>query len=440
MPSKFADIYQTLQDACRTCRFRRPWDFLECRDDCRRVVNAEAVTSSLLEKFNVDQLVAAKVLVGAADGAQRLNPKLSADGGWLVFLRDVNGECFDVVCARGCLSGQVPIFSMLEDGAMRDAAAASANTICLASSVLDLILLRSLGIPASLATGLSRLTFRGLAKLIRVMDGGPLSYGELDSFGMKILPEYDCHDELDPDGACLGEPLHIFPTFDLILIAGSLHQRNREVPTNVPRICRFLTDAARYLRCDWLDFFVWRPSVDELAELDFRLQRRESRLICNFVLAERQCDLLADYVDPNGPATPSPASKLSAAWSKYCECLKVGSHNGDDARRLREAENSYRQAIDDFIIQPQLTEALRSTKPAIRSLGVQLAHVAQQLHEMMPKVSMQMSREVANWESVAAQAEQKYPAHKMVTELSHLMVKLVRELRRERGSGWGRDT
>lgn len=444
MPSKFGDIYQALHDACLPGRFRRPWNFMKYPDDCRRMVDAAAVTSALLQKFKVERLIAAKVLVDTPDGARQLNPKVTADGGRMVFLRDVHGDCFDVVCARGCLSDEVPIFSMLEDCAMRDAVAASCDTVYLASSLKDLILLRSVGVSASLATDLNRLTPRGLSNLVQVMDAGPLAFGELREFSARIITEYDrqkSKERYDPT-SCLQESTIASPRFSLILIAGSLHEQNCALPAMVPQICRFLTDAARYLGCDWFDFHVWRPSAEQMIELDFRIQQQTGRLIRNFVLAERSYASLEDYVDPNGPATPSPASKYYTAMSNYFTCLKNGNHlvNREDARVLHEAENAYHEAADNLIIQPLVEEAMRASRPAVRSLGIQLAQVARQLQEMMPRVGRQMIRDLENWEVDVDPSKPKRPPHKTLMELTNLSIKLVREMRRERGSGWGRDT
>jgi hypothetical protein len=79
-----------------------------------------------------------------------------ADGAEFIVLRDPRGRAFDVLTSTGCLRHKGPaVYAMFDDGHFQ-AAIRRTKTCFLVFSFSDLIALRSLGLAASLATGLDR--------------------------------------------------------------------------------------------------------------------------------------------------------------------------------------------------------------------------------------------------------------------------------------------
>jgi hypothetical protein len=109
----------------------------------------------LAGKFSPDQLIQAGI---AKRHPLELLPSdaLKCPGSPLVFLRpEPNEEPVEVLTSSGALSGcRLPLIASLSERRTLDALDTHLGDLLLASSIEDMVVLRTLGLPASLACGL----------------------------------------------------------------------------------------------------------------------------------------------------------------------------------------------------------------------------------------------------------------------------------------------
>src|SRR5262249_4928036 len=108
----------------------------------------------------------AGLLERSPEGLSRLAPPLcDPDGAVLALRRHPGGAVFDLLTSRGCLaSRRLPIFVSWDDR-FTFARFLKSRVLFAAGDIRDVALLRTLGLPATLSTGLERATLQDVRAL-----------------------------------------------------------------------------------------------------------------------------------------------------------------------------------------------------------------------------------------------------------------------------------
>src|SRR5437868_5721297 len=167
-------IYQMLFVSCPAYRLARPWNAIEADANVRACPeDARAMVDQLANHFHPDDLIKARVCERAGlgtpnEGGLVPTPPLSAPGAPLIFLREARNQMpFEVLTAAGGLSGwHLPLISAVEDHVTikamemretietRTGLGAGDPYILVACTIVDVVLLRVLCMPATLASGM----------------------------------------------------------------------------------------------------------------------------------------------------------------------------------------------------------------------------------------------------------------------------------------------
>jgi hypothetical protein len=150
---------QRIVDQTIATRLPEPWDFLN-PDPSIRLLGSEpsSLVAALLGEFPPDDLVNAEILLRDSGGAHRLTPIIEANVPFKILRRKNDGPPCDLEHERGRLtSGDPAAFRCLDDHVTRERCT-NQKWVLATFSNADLAVLTLLGLPATPAWGLSRVT------------------------------------------------------------------------------------------------------------------------------------------------------------------------------------------------------------------------------------------------------------------------------------------
>jgi hypothetical protein len=403
-PSRGA-VYERLLEFCPPYRFASPWDFLTPDADCRGPVHDPAAAlSDLQARFNAAALEGAGVLERLPSGQVRLVPALCTPVGAVVALRRGLGEPpFALLTARGCLPrGTLPALAALED-AWTAARLAEAGALCATSRIWDVVLLRALGFPATLATGLHRASLPQLQALDE-------AFAEQEPFGGASLsppppPTGEAGDERPGESADPGDRAATAggdapqaatpPRPRLALVGWTPGSVRAEVPPPLRCAAAALVGVRQHLALPLAGVSVWLPSPKDLDSLRFQLRFRDASLISDML--RQSMDVLDAFEGVAAPQegrrtrTAAPAD-LGAAQIELLARLADARGQGRTSDRVPAARRTYEDLIECQLIAPLQTWALTHDDPVIRNMGYDLATVCRELHRMGPQLHELLAR------------------------------------------------
>jgi hypothetical protein len=242
-------------------------------------------------------------------------------------------------------------------------------------------LLRALGFPATLATGLGRLTPDQLRELDAWFDVQDFEPGPPGPAG----PTEGEAEQATAGGPCQegqgGIPL------TLALLGWSPRSLAAQPPQPLSHAVEYLTAARTYLGLRFTGVMAWQLSPGDLANLRFRLAHQDRGLIKQFL--QERADSLVDFerLAGAGPAAPGqgpPQGGYVAARAELLAALADDRTAGGQGHRVRRARGAYEEMVQRDLIAPLREWALESTDPVIRNAGTQLADVSGLLHQLGP--------------------------------------------------------
>jgi hypothetical protein len=343
-------IYQELYALSIPFELPAPWDALPPDDGVRAVPeDFTELLRRLLATFEVYELQDAGVAVTTADGTFAPTAALCTAGEPLVFLRpDPNTMPTAVLTATGCLAAaQLPLLLSCEDGPTVQAILAS-DMLLVTSSLLDLIALRQLGLPATLATGLDRLEDHQIAEVC-----GQLGW-TLPSASRAAL------ERLRAEAAGPSEPARAARRdreLPLCLVMGSPAKFSLDKPSGMEAIIAHFRDLKNYLRIMDMSVSDWTPRQAVLDQLRFQLKSYPAGIDPARLVDEIQASWLDSLHDPLPEPKPRPVPSSFIAGAR---AYRIAVHNA--ARGLctpaefRQAQEDYSRVLDERLILPLLEE------------------------------------------------------------------------------------
>ena len=164
------EIYEHLLECCHRPTLGSRWSFITIDPDSGILtVEPPTILISLRNAFSLDELIEAKVAVNTEEDV-KLNPVLITSDKLLVVLRDSEGQPFDVVTSSGTLHEHIPLFAVARDRMILGLYQSKRRRVFAVSTIEEMILYRSLQLPATLMDGLERLTGRSLGILLGLLE------------------------------------------------------------------------------------------------------------------------------------------------------------------------------------------------------------------------------------------------------------------------------
>ncbi len=353
-----------------------PWDALSPGPDCRGpVADPEAALARLSRDFPDAALEAAGVVGRGPGGAPRLAPALGEPGGALIPLRDAGGGVFDLLTPGGCLrSRELRALAVLRDG-WTAARLARAGVLAAAGEIREVALLRALGLPDTLSTGLER--------------AGPRE--------ARALGEAHPHPAAGADGAAAaGGSAGARPT--LGLLGWEILALRPDVPAGVGRIAARLTKVDQHLGLGPAGIAVWRAGAPCLERVALYLEAGEpghARGALRESLGEDLYDLdrfAGPGPPPGGPERQGPGD-VTEARARLLAGLAEDRAGRRLSDRTREARRRYEAAAQRGLVEPLQRWALAHPDPAVRSPGLEAASVGAMVHALAPLAHELLARE-----------------------------------------------
>jgi hypothetical protein len=348
-----------LADWCRALpALPPPWDGLRPDADARGPVPDPGPTLAALRERTPDPaLVGAGLLLPGPGGEARLAPELVNPAGALIFLRDGQPRPFAVLTARGCLPrGHCPLTAALRDG-WTAARAAEWGALFASPHVREVVLLRALGLPATLAAGSAAYTAADFAAL-----------------DARFAPP-----AVGP-GAGPGPPVLVFVDWSVRAVSAAR-------PPALTHALARLAAARQHLRLGFAGVTVWRPAPADLEALRFWLDLGD--LAGARDLLRASADTLADFAAPAGPPPAPPPYPAALAE------LLAARAGDDPAAGVAAARAAYEAAVDRDLVSPLVAAAIADADPLARQVGVHLAAVAGPLHAAAPEVRSALTAALA---------------------------------------------
>jgi hypothetical protein len=255
----FRPVYKHVFNHCVPFHHDGPWQELTAPGDIRRVpADPAAVMNDLRQHFSDDDLQEAGVLEMDETLVVQLDPGLRNPDAVVIALRKrPSDDPFDLLTERGMLSGQhLPVCASLSDGGVRAMIAAiQENFLLVTPSPIDVAVLLSLEIPATLATGLRQLEGVHLQQVRKRFDLRP--------------PPTQCRgitDYAEEERRKRNQPP------DIVLVGCRLAEMSREEPTDLSTIVSHLAEVEQFLDVPLDRFFVWRPTEKEIRAIEFHMK------------------------------------------------------------------------------------------------------------------------------------------------------------------------
>ena len=392
MSTSYRTVYADFLQHCRKVRPFRPWGiFSKSSDFWKPPQDQKATLAALQKKYGEKKLIESRVACyGPSDYGRQvplvtqynneliINPILTIPFSRILPLRSSpQSKPFDLLTGDGTVSGRLPVCATLHDHKVQKAIE-KMGVLCLAFSMEDLMAFRSVGIPASLARGLEKVTRKTLKELCSA-----LGFGNTDDLAFLSNGSTEAPSKAAPCSPMvpLYAPLTVQPRLFLVGWAPSplsLHRRGE-----VDEVIRNLARVSDCLEIDLDDLFFWRPSPKDLRRISDCLSIGEPRNVQRAILGSlRRSSGLATQAD--GDVDES--SSLLATRTRLQEALSRSSTSPSERRRRLRL---HREAVDTAFVTPVLEQAVEEPDPKRRSHLAGLARINQVL---FPAVDLYLAK------------------------------------------------
>jgi hypothetical protein len=364
-------------------RFARPLPFYCVTEQ------PDALLAMLLAEFSVETLDHAGVVDVAAGGPPRLVASLSQPGTILLPLYDAASAPpddslpagippddvppDDILVDGGCLSGRLPASAAMQDPRFRRALAADPAVLYLAFSMVDAAALWSLGLPATLASGLQRIRGRQLADFCRQFR----------------IPRY-APDHSTPRRAsaapagrrqnpAAGERL-FEPPPHLTLVGWSPQALDAAEPELFDGLHKHWDDCRRHLDIGLEEVYVWRTTPDELTGFEFAAEHGTGRDLRRLIAASSERSAASFGWSP--PAESLPPADIGAAVERL-----ITSSRSRDPAAMGRVEAEYTQMLARDVLQPLIDLAAEVECPLTGSALVLAAEMGRLVHQLAARIA-----------------------------------------------------
>jgi hypothetical protein len=381
----FGPAYAKLLESCPKLRLSPPWNLFDPDVGCYApVTDPERALAALRQDFDDRLLQQAGILQQTARGP-RLHPALCNPVGALVALRSSADEKpFDLLTARGCLSGRrLPVFAALLDG-WTVAALDKSQQLFATPRIREVALLRALGLPATLTWGLHQRALPPLRTLAELFD-------TTDAVKSRFAAMLERAESVSSPAA---EQAVACPEVSneryLVLLGWQLLNRSRRLPPWLVAIAAQLAEVASFGDLAFSNISVWWPSSEQVEGLTARLKFQDADLVGDYLREQSErgydYDLFTDTEKPFRREQESSPTNCVEAHAQLIACLAEERQERCLPEKMRDALAQYETLVHRDVIEPMQIWALHQPSPIVRSAGLKLADVAWLVHRLSPQL------------------------------------------------------
>jgi hypothetical protein len=378
-------IYQELYAVCPPYPLPGPWAALK-GDPAVRAAPPDLGTwlDQMSKKFAAADLVATGVAEAASNGGLKLSARLEGAGKPLVFLYPGFGDGPSaVLAAQGMLDRRrFPVTAAFSDVATRRAVT-SADQLLIAFSMDDVAVLRAMGLPATFAWGMDRLSPTAMFRLCESCSWESSSPWLFPPSGPPPRPGEPCMSD-SPDHRSAPESLK------LTFVGWSIAEMRRLEPTQLKPVIAHLGEIEEHLDLKNMGIGVWSPSPRSLERLRFHLRIRVHERTTREILQ----DIDENSVEPTSGELPVPPPPVDfrAARERYRDALREYKRRSCNSEQLRRARETFHERLEQEVLLPILSP---SGSPGVRNLQAALMWVSGLAHRLMPLMEAELSEERA---------------------------------------------
>ena len=362
--------------------------------------DAEALFAGLASQFSRDDLLHAGVVRANDQGQLELEPTLSEQGRMLAALRKTSkGSPFCLLSGRGCLGGHHwPFSAILEDFRTRTLQKQAGDQLLIASSMKDVAIFWSMGLPAAPAIGLDR-----------------FSRQQIDVFCKSLgASRYNDSTYSFASGMAKKAPV------SLVLVGWSPSQLDVQEPARIKSVQSHLRNLHVNLGIDLHDVLVWKPSEANIERLRFCLDVGSSRDV--------KRALLESLETASAPLIETPVtSKLQPAYADLLrDWIAMQQNRHVDRTARQRAWDELQEQLERQIIDPLARQALKFDDPRDRELGLALADISRLRHTQSLRMATDYSNSMRN---LGGKSTVLLPPDELKQQLA--MANCIRSLRQE---------
>lgn len=441
-------VYGRLIKRCPRYRFPDRWESLRADAQCRTCPpDTEALLARLQDEFRPKALTSSGVARGPSAELQ-LTAALRSGRPIISLRHRRDADPYEIITGRGAVTEKsIPALAVLRDARTRALFKRSEGRLFVAFDVHNAIWLRTLGLPAATATGLLQADRHQIQELAE-----KFGWGWAPSFPspeeLSLGDDVDEDDDVDtpmPDEAEAaevkgqeeqGSPQDVCvadgpgPSLELVLVGWRPFSCTLTEPKRLGDVVSCLLDLEQRRGLDLSTVGVWRPTEDELEDVESCIHHGEVQQARQLLLqsAEDYRYALHDWDDQ--PWLPKePTSDYLAARRHLRQTQRRHARGQATDDEIRQASEEFEDAVHVHLLDPLIEQGMSNSEPRERNLAVALADVCRQLHGLSPTLSQYVPQRAGSLVAGASGAIEP-STHKMWMDLLGKAQSLCRELRR----------
>jgi hypothetical protein len=445
---------------CR--RFEMPLRWQCCEPDDRSWSGPPdplAAIARLTKRHSKADLLGSGITSLDPQGRLTMHPMLNEPSVVFVVLKSsMTGELINLMTDAGCvLNATAPVFEVLADKNTYSVLAGNDRNVFVTDTIVDTVLLRSFGLAAAPIAGLGRLNQEGI-ELLCDYYGVKQNLSDREEEEADLRAEKEAEEaQSNSETANLGPgrntqesiagagattipqmPRYMIPGtgyvgkdndefVQLVLVRWSPSRMSNSESPKIKQTIDDLVALKRFRRLDIQEIGQWSPKDEELAAINFALERGEPEWVKGAFLDSVYASLCSLGQQPDrSKVVGSPPKDLPGAVAHLHETL-LGGDDDKSRQRRKESLLNYQRVVERCITSPMLRQAEAMTDPLDRSLQVQFAQLNTLFLEKAPAVHERIHQQMGQQREESAKNE----SEKSVSELlaiSAQMVALAKEL------------
>jgi hypothetical protein len=273
----------------------------------------------------------------------------------------------DILGPGGSLAGQdIPCLTAARDACTAGGLPHWRKFLFATFDVLTLAILRSLGLPATFATGLAQLDGRGLRDLI----GEPhvLTHNETNSAASRCAPSAELWRSVEK----------------LVLVGWSVATLSRRKPHGLHAVAELFGGAQAGFAFDTSRIMVWRPTQSQLQQIQCAARLRDVELARHAIAQSVDVSVgsIDRYVSQHQGLPAGQA--FFVARTNLTQLLEQEQQQNLLSYRFPGIQESYRQAFERAFVQPLVREASSASDPIDGAVALATADLVQEWHNRSP--------------------------------------------------------
>ena len=294
------------------------------------------------------------------------------------------------------MSRRLSVCAALHDGFLRSQSE-KLGALLVAFSMADLVALRLVGIPATMACGLQQLTGDYLVDFCRSFGLGTagtkacteqdsMSRAESRPTGIVATGSAATSMDQEPDRVATNPPRS--PSLRLVIVNWVPSELRREEPAQQQKVRSRLRDLEKHLQLPLDEVLVWTPAIEDVERVKFCLANSGREQVRAAILDSLDGGLVQATDTEDQFTLPN---DLPGIWTALRETSLHGSRN---SRLEKQLWDEYERMIHVELVEPLVRQAQQEPDPENRARLLGIAVINRLLHPTAELYSANLTRQV----------------------------------------------